>query len=48
MLRPEPSARLPLLLALLGMAWMEVQLLPLQEGQAPTPGGKGSLSEERL
>ncbi|XP_072587596.1 C-type lectin domain family 18 member A-like isoform X2 [Vulpes vulpes] len=42
MLRPEPSARLPLLLALLGMAWMEVQLLPLQEGQAPTPGALSS------
>ncbi|CAD7689143.1 unnamed protein product [Nyctereutes procyonoides] len=42
MLRPEPSTRLPLLLALLGMAWMEVQLLPLQEGQAPTPGALSS------
>lgn len=49
MLGPAPSARLggprpgllPVLLALLGMAWTEPKLLPLQEEQAPMPGGKG-------
>lgn len=52
---PEPSARLrghrpgllPLLLAFLGMAGAEVQPLLPQEEQAPAPGGKGPLGEER-
>lgn len=50
MLGPAPSARLggprpsllPVLLALLGMAWTESKLLPLQEEQAPMPGALSS------
>lgn len=49
MLRLEPSSGLgghrpgllPVLLAVLGMAWAEMQPLQLQEEQAPMPGGKG-------
>lgn len=49
MLRLEPSSGLggrghgllPMLLALLCMAWAEVRPLQLWEEQAPMPGGKG-------
>lgn len=44
MLRLESSSglggHLPVLLALLGMAWAEVQQPQLQEEQTPVPGGK--------
>lgn len=51
MLRLEASPRLgghqlgllPMLLALLGMTWAEVQPLQLQEKQVPMPGGKEPL-----
>lgn len=45
MLRLESSSglggRLPVLLAILGMAWAEAQQPQLQEEQTPMPGGKG-------
>lgn len=49
MLQLEPSSGpgghrpglLPVLLALLGMAWAEARLFQLQEEQAPMSGGKG-------
>lgn len=55
MLQPEPSTGLggrwpgllPVLLALLGMAWAEVRTLQLQGEQSPVPGGKGPLGEGR-
>lgn len=55
MLLSEPTAGmggcrpglLPMLLALLRIAWAEMQSLQLREEQAPMPGGKEHLGEER-